>query len=61
MKTKKILILVTLLVMLVGVASATEVSDETLSADTSNVDDILTQDTTPATAIVQERDRKSVV
>ena len=54
MNTKRLLLLVTLLVVLIGAVSASEASEETLRADTSDVNDAVAQDTTPATATVQE-------
>ncbi|RAP49077.1 MAG: hypothetical protein BZ136_03865 [Methanosphaera sp. rholeuAM74] len=52
MKAKKMMLLVTLLVMLVGLASASEVSDDTISADA--MDDSMAQEPAPATTTVQE-------
>ncbi|RAP49082.1 MAG: hypothetical protein BZ136_03890 [Methanosphaera sp. rholeuAM74] len=52
MKTKKILLLVTLVVVLVGVVSASEVSDDAVSADV--MDDSMAQEPAPVTTTVQE-------
>lgn len=60
MKAKRILLLATLLVVLVGVASASEVSDETISADDSGINEVVAQDTTPATTTLQESISKEV-
>ncbi|RAP54472.1 MAG: hypothetical protein BZ137_01975, partial [Methanosphaera sp. rholeuAM130] len=53
-KIIKMFIAVMLLVVLVGAVSASEISDETLTVDTSDVGDTLVQDTTPATINAQE-------
>ncbi|MDO5826438.1 MAG: hypothetical protein Q4Q22_08650, partial [Methanosphaera sp.] len=55
MKAKKIILLVTLLVVLVGVASASEVSNEALDVHTSDMDDTTLKESTPATASVHEK------
>ncbi|AWX31828.1 Ig-like domain-containing protein [Methanosphaera sp. BMS] len=49
MKTRKIILLVALLVVLMGAVSATGVSDETLGDDTLDSSDRVAQYTTPAT------------